>query len=123
MKNNEIFAQMSNGEWKAKPYQDNFIISTNSDWIAEVNGGKELLTDIAPKEGIANVEAIVTAVNETYGKGIDPACVSEMFYALKAFLAASNATKDRNSRLLSAAIQAKSAIEKATITKSETVTP
>jgi len=76
MNTQQIKAQMSKGAWEISALdgtnilstgiEDNYIITCDSD-----NENKEV--------DLANAEAIVSAVNSTYGNNINPDKVKEMF--------------------------------------------
>jgi hypothetical protein len=51
-------------------------ISTANQWVAYVRGNGD-------DQRTGNANAIVTAINSTYGKGIDPSSVPELLEALK----------------------------------------
>jgi hypothetical protein len=76
MNQQEIKANMTQGTWIAN---DNYC-------IVEINKGSieiwEMDDDRCMHDAKANAEAITHAINNTYGKGINPESVPDMFNAL-----------------------------------------
>jgi hypothetical protein len=73
---------ITQGKWRMENPENknsNFVIYTteNTSGLANVYTGKE---------SEANAKAICTAVNETYGKGYDPAAMGELVEALLPFV-------------------------------------
>ena len=77
MTQQEIKENMTKGTW----------VSSNAYCIVEINKGSIDLWDIDEDRNIhdpkANALAITHAINNTYGKGINPESVPEMYNALQ----------------------------------------
>jgi len=127
MKNsNEIFNNMTKGEWSFSN-KGNAIIS--SEWGIEPDekNGEEginvqIISTFAAMGGNhpnVDIEAIVNAVNGTYGKGIDPVCVGEILEALKQLYDATKTFSVLHGQTKIMQLS-KSVIEKATLTHSLT---
>lgn len=142
MKANEIFQNMTKGEWITT---QNHVPNTNPkikclapNDVARTIIGELLIHSagnyhINENEAQTNAEAICNAVNNTYGKGIDPGVVPEMLKLLQRYeyyfeelherLQKENGNTQETISAHHSFLEFQSLIEKATLTQSETVNP
>ncbi len=110
----EICKNMTQGKWESedkRSLNNRYWICNDNTIIAEVLPDCHVSLD---ENADANAGAIVSAVNNTWNKNINPECVPELLEALKAWVDYHDSDMSEAEQILMA--QTKKAISKATIT-------
>lgn len=82
MDSKQIYEGMTKGEWLIHDRAFCSVTSNGVDVIAACGTSSSNVEDLLPRQ-TANANAITSAVNGTYGVGIDPCKVKEMYDMLQ----------------------------------------
>lgn len=93
MDQTEIFQNMTKGEWSEEPHNASFLTANNIG-IARFY---DRMDDDYPNTR-ANICAVISAVNNTYGKGVNPESVEKMIACLDDIRSKTYSTNDGNYR-------------------------